>query len=199
MFAIAIGAKWKPSPVGLDDIVLVDCAWSAKSVKASSPFKATDIRLISGRNDPTFSYNLKSGDRPKEPEPLGAMVLGIWNERVAEVKKAYRHARTVVLIKPNKMTGEWLDFVAFEFETAQYDPTEFVWSWNAKNNLEAVRRGTAEHWFTWQPGGAQFTILHKVPKQRLRFQIKKPPAISINMVLKTVKFNKSWVRILAST
>jgi hypothetical protein len=127
------------------------------------------------------------------------MVLGIWNERVAEVRKNYRHARTVVLIKPNKMTAEWLDFVAFEFETDQYDPKEFVWSWNAKKNLEAVRRGTDEHWFTWQPHGAQFTILHKVPEQRLRFQIKKPSAIDIDTVLKLVKFDKSWVRVLAST
>ncbi len=193
MFAMAIGATWKPSNVGLDDIVLGDCTWGAKSAKASTPFKATDIRLISGRNDPTYSY----GSRPKEPELLGAMVLGIWNERVAAVRKTYRHARTVVLIKPTKMTGEWLDFVAFEFETAQYDPKEFIWSWNAKNNLEAVRQGTKDHWFTWQPGGAQFTVLQKVPKQKLKFQIKKPPAISKDTVLKLVKFNKSWVRILA--
>jgi len=195
MFAVAIGAKWKPSNVGLDDIVLGDCAWGAKSAKAGAPFNATDIRLISGRNDPTYSY----GRRPKKPDPLGTMVLGIWNERVAEVRKNYRHARTVVLIKPNKMTTEWLDFVAFEFETDQYDPKEFVWSWNAKKNLEAVRRGTDEHWFTWQPHGAQFTILHKVPEQRLRFQIKKPSAIDIDTVLKLVKFDKSWVRVLAST
>lgn len=29
MFANAVGAEWKPSNVGLDDIVMSNCAWGA--------------------------------------------------------------------------------------------------------------------------------------------------------------------------
>ena len=33
IFATAIGAEWKPSSIGLDDVILGNCAWSAKTVK----------------------------------------------------------------------------------------------------------------------------------------------------------------------
>ena len=35
IFAYCVGAKWKPSNVGLDDVVLDNCCWSAKTVKSS--------------------------------------------------------------------------------------------------------------------------------------------------------------------
>ncbi|MEQ1667432.1 MAG: hypothetical protein ABL868_03160 [Sulfuriferula sp.] len=50
IFARLIGARWKPSNVGLDDVVLEQTAWGAKTVKASSPGLAKKVRLISGRN-----------------------------------------------------------------------------------------------------------------------------------------------------
>ena len=37
IFANCVGAKWKPSNVGLDDVVLGSCAWGAKTVKSSRP------------------------------------------------------------------------------------------------------------------------------------------------------------------
>ena len=193
MFAVSLGAQWKPSNVGLDDVVLGDCAWGAKSVKSSDPFEMKDVRLISGRNDPGYSY----GRRPKKAPVIGKMVLGIWNQRVAEVKKNYRHARSVVLVKPNQITGEWLDFAVFEFDTVQYNPEEFDWSWNKNKNLVGHRRDTKDHCFTWQPHGAQFTVIHKVPEERLRFQVKKPTQVETGVVLKALKFDDSWVRIYA--
>lgn len=36
VFADCVGAEWKPSNVGLDDVVLGNCCWSAKTVKAAS-------------------------------------------------------------------------------------------------------------------------------------------------------------------
>jgi hypothetical protein len=195
MFAVALGANWKPSNVGLDDVVLGDCAWGAKTVKSGDPFKTTHERLISGRNDPRYSY----GYRPRKAPALGKMVLGIWNQRVDEVKKNYRHVRTVVLVKPNQLVEEWLDFVVFEFDTVPFNPKEFDWSWNKNKNLLGHRRGTEDHCFTWQPHGAQFTIIHDVPEERLRFQVRKPPSVETGVVLKAVKFDESWVRICAPT
>ena len=194
MFATAIGAEWKPSNVGLDDIVLKDCAWGAKTVKASAPFAATSIRLISGRNDPRYSY----GYRPKKVDALGKMVLGIWNKRVSDVRKNYRHVRSVVLIKPGSAAEDWLDFVAFEFDTIPYEPKEFRWEWNKQKNLEGWNLAKDEHWFTWQPHGAQFTIVHEVPNDRLRFQVKKPAALEAAKILKVLAFEKGWVRIVST-
>lgn len=36
IFANCVGAEWKPSNVGLDDVVLDNCCWGAKTVFASS-------------------------------------------------------------------------------------------------------------------------------------------------------------------
>jgi len=192
MFAVALGANWKPSNVGLDDVVLGDCAWGAKTVKSGKPFAAEDVRLISGRNDPRYSY----GRRPKKPKLLGNMVLGIWNKRVAELKKNYRHARSIVLIKPNQIKNEWLDFVIFEFDVVPFDQKNYEWSWNDNKNLEGQSRATKEHCFTWQPHGAQFTVIHKIPGSCLKLQVKKPPSVETEVVLNAVKFDDSWVRVL---
>jgi hypothetical protein len=35
----------------------------------------------------------------RNPDDLGKKVLTIWNERVAAIRKLYRHTRTVVLMK----------------------------------------------------------------------------------------------------
>lgn len=52
IFATCIGADWKPSNVGLDDVILGNTAWGAKTVKARQPSRQAKIRLISGRNSP---------------------------------------------------------------------------------------------------------------------------------------------------
>jgi hypothetical protein len=62
-FARAIGAGWKPSNIGLDDVVLRNCCWGAKTVKSNKPFSQSTVRLISGRNSPDFSKCLKFGMR----------------------------------------------------------------------------------------------------------------------------------------
>jgi hypothetical protein len=58
--------------------------------------------LISGRNSPIYSF----GDREisdAAPKELGEKVLSIWNERVAGIRKLYKHVRTVVLIKSDDL------------------------------------------------------------------------------------------------
>ena len=98
IFAAIVCAEWKPSNVGLDDIVLQQTAWGAKTVKNRHPSTACRVRLISGRNSPAFSYG-DSQVKNCDPNILGAKVLEIWNERVASIRKLYRHLRTIVLIK----------------------------------------------------------------------------------------------------
>ena len=46
MFANIIDAEWKPSNVGLDDVVHGQTAWGAKTIKKNHPSTAKDIRLI---------------------------------------------------------------------------------------------------------------------------------------------------------
>lgn len=190
IFARLIGAEWKPSNVGLDDIVLGDCAWGAKTVKATSPSKVAKIRLISGRNAPIYSFgttDVKSLDKQK----VGEQVLSIYNERIWSVRKKFKHLRTIVLIKSEDL----LEVAAFEFETVAYNSKDYTWTWNKNNNLQGCD-ANGIHCFTWQPHGAQFTIVENLPKERLAIRIKKPEPLPRKLVLDQVKFDKSWVQVL---
>ncbi len=191
IFARVVDAEWKPSNIGLDDVVLGNIAWGAKTVKNGCPSKASSVRLISGRNSPVYSF----GDREVsecDPNELGEKVLAIWNERVDSVRKRFRHVRTVVLIKSDDL----LELAAFEFDTVGYCFENYDWRWNKRNNLEGVERASGKHKFTWQPHGSQFTIIEDVPANRLAVRIKSPPKISRDLVLKGLKFDESWVQVL---
>lgn len=193
IFARLVGAKHVPSNVGLDDIVLGQCAWGAKSVKATKPSKARQVRLISGRNSPAFSF----GDdkvKGRDPNELGEKVLSIWNERVASVRKKFQHLRTIVLVK----SSDLLELVLFEFETVMFHPDDYKWKWNKNNNLEGfqtIDRKEA-HKFTWQPHGSQFTIIEEVPPDRLAIRVKGPPKLDRKRVLEVLKFDRTWVEVL---
>lgn len=188
-FARLIDAEWKPSNVGLDDVVSGQCAWGAKTVKNPNPSNVQAVRLISGRNSPIFSYDV-SNVKGVAPDELGRMVLGIWNERVSAIRKNYRHLRTVVLVKSDDL----LEVAVFEFDTLRYAPDLFSWNWNDRGNLEG--RDEGGHRFTWQPHGAQFTIIEKVPQNRLAIRVKQPPKIDREAVLKAMGFDSSWVEVL---
>lgn len=191
VFARLVGAKWKPSNIGLDDVVLEQCAWGAKTVKNAKPSKALKVRLISGRNSTIFSF----GDTEitkHDPDELGAKILSIWNERVAAIRKLYKHVRTVVLIKSDDL----LEVAVFEFETILYPSDQFRWQWNENNNLQGYSKDPEVHKFTWQPHGSQFTILEDVPKDRLAIRIKQPPIIDRDTVIQAIKFDDSWVQVL---
>jgi len=192
IFANSIGAQWTPSNIGLDDVVLGNCAWGAKTVKNTLPSKAKKVRLISGRNAPEYSFPGAAKKRTGgDPEVLGSQVLAIWNERVSSIRKRFKHARNVVLIKSNDLT----ELAVFEFETLRFEPEKISWQWNERNNLEGYL-DSVEHKFTWQPHGAQFTIIEDVPPNRIAFKIRKPSQVSKAGVLKEVGFNESWVKIL---
>ena len=77
IFAQCVGADWKPSNVGLDDVVLENCCWGAKTVYGQTDIEHQGkVRLICGRNAVTYSYgddNYSGAD----PNELRKMVLKI--------------------------------------------------------------------------------------------------------------------------
>lgn len=191
IFARCIGAKWAPSNVGLDDVVLGQTAWGAKTVKNKNPFSAKTVRLISGRN--SLAYSFGEMEIPKNPVDVGEKVLSIWNERVKSIRAKYGILRTVVLLK-----GEGLREVSvFETDTRLYTSSDYEWQWNDKNNLEGLCKNSDFHKFTWQPSGSQFTIIEKIPENRLSIQIQKPESIDEDIVLRAIHFDESWIRIVS--
>lgn len=189
VFSNCIGAEWRPSNVGLDDVVLDNCCWSAKTVKSGSNIgEQKTVRLISGRNSPTYSFGV---DRITEAEPnkIGKMVLDIWNERVSGIRQYFKFARTVVLVKG----PSYDEYLIFETETIRYDADQFVFVWNSRGNLEGYTKEDHIHRFTWQPHGSQFTIIEEIPKERYHLKIKVPEKLDKARILKTLKFDKSWI------
>lgn len=189
IFASCIGAEWKPSNVGLDDVIWNVCAWGAKTVKSSNPHKAENIRLISGRNSPAYSFDQQNLDA--DAQILGNDVLKIWNARVESVRAKFSHLRTVVLIKSDDLTK----LAVFETETILYPPDNFIWKRNQRDNLEAYEKDTNFHRFTWQPHGSQFTIIESVPKECLLIKVKTPQKLDKDEVLKALNFDNKWVTV----
>jgi hypothetical protein len=189
VFASCIGAEWKPSNVGLDDVIWNVCAWGAKTVKSPHPHKTENIRLISGRNSLSYSFSQK--DLAADPQSMGNDVLNIWNTRVESVRAKFSHLRTVVLIKSNDLT----ELAVFETETILYPPNNFIWQRNQRDNLEAYEKGTNFHRFTWQPHGSQFTIIESVPKECLLIKVKSPQKLDKDEVLKALNFDNKWVTV----
>jgi hypothetical protein len=191
IFASCIGAEWKPSNVGLDDVVLGNTAWGAKTVKAKKPSTQKRVRLISGRNSPNYSFGERS-DQKVDATFIGKLVLEIWNERVSAIREKYKHLRTVVLIKSLDLS----EVVVFEFETVRYEYENYTWEWNNNNNLVGIHKKSGEHCFTWQPHGSQFTIIENVPEKYLIINIKQPEALDKDKVLNALGFDNSWVTVI---
>ncbi|MFH1633556.1 MAG: hypothetical protein ABIG63_06040 [Chloroflexota bacterium] len=189
IFAGCIDATWKPSNVGLDDVVLGVCAWGAKTVKYSTPHKINRVRLISGRNSPAYSFD--QTDLNANPQVLGDSVLEIWNARVESIRAKFSHLRTVVLVKSNTLT----ELAVFEFETVYYPIEKYTWARNERGNLEATDRTTQEHRFTWQPHGSQFTIIESVPQDCLLITLQAPQHLDKEKILKAVHYDDSWITV----
>ena len=193
IFANCIGATWRPSNVGLDDVVLDNCCWSAKTVKSSlrDLGQQQKVRLISGRNSPTYSFGVNH-IADADPNEIGKMVLDIWNERVSGIRQYFKFARTVVLVKSN----DHQEYLIFENETIRYDADQFTFVWNKRGNLEGYSKVDHSHFFTWQPHGSQFTIIEDVPENRLHLRIQAPQLLDKASVLRAVQYNPSWITIL---
>ena len=192
IFAHCIGAAWKPSNIGLDDVVLGNTAWGAKTVKSGvKDFQNLHkVRLISGRNSPVYSYG-GAIDTSADPNLIGGQVLEIWNERVSSVREKYKNLRTVVLVKSDDLS----QLAVFEFDTIRYDAELFDFRWNERGNLEGFNKSTKRKQFVWQPHGSQFTIIEEVPNNTLILKLKQPEPLNKDEVLKTIGFEKSWVTV----
>tara|TARA_R110002020_G_scaffold458719_1_gene676432 strand:+ start:1067 stop:1819 length:753 start_codon:yes stop_codon:yes gene_type:complete len=192
IFAHCIGANWKPSNVGLDDVVLGNTAWGAKSVKSGvKDFrKLSSVRLISGRNSPIYSYG-GTIDISTNPNIIGGQVLEIWNERVSSIREKYKNLRTVVLVKSDDLS----QVAVFEFDTIRYDQELFEFHWNKRGNLEGFNKWTDRKRFVWQPHGSQFTIIEDVPKSSLILKLRQPEPLNRDKILEAIGFDKSWVTI----
>jgi hypothetical protein len=192
IFAHCIGADWKPSNVGLDDVVLGNTAWGAKTVKSGvKDFRTLKaVRLISGRNSPIYSYG-GTIDISADPNLIGGQVLEIWNERVSSIREKYKNLRTVVLVKSNDLS----QVAVFEFDTIRYDHELFEFHWNTRGNLEGFAKGTENKQFVWQPHGSQFTIIEEVPETSPILKLKQPEPLDRDKVLEAIGFDRSWVTV----
>lgn len=193
IFAACISGEWHPSNNGLDDIRKTQTAWGAKTVKSTNPHLQAKVRLISGRNSPAFSFSTENVFSVPT-DVVGKMILDIWNARVDAIRAKYNNLRTIVLIKSHSL----LDLCIYEKDTFRYDPELFYWEWNANRNLVGYSKRDKEHLFTWQPSGSQFTIIDKVPDQKLLLTIKAPPGLSKEATLDAIGFSPKWVSIVPS-
>ncbi len=190
IFAAAVNGEHLKSPLGIADVVLSNTAWSAKTVKANNPIQTNRVRLISGRNAPVFSFG--NDDPFADIQETGRQVLEIWNARVEEATEQYPQLRTVVLIRDM----DTFRFKMFEMQTTQFDPADFHWSLNVRNNLEGRTVVGNGHTFTWQPHGSQFTIIRDVSGSARSFQVKKPGAQDPQQVLASLGYADDWITFL---
>ena len=189
-FADAVGGCHLGSPVGIADVTLGKMAWSMKTVKQADPFAVSAVRLISGRCSPDYSYGIT--DPHQDIQKTGRAVLGIWNERVNIAQDSYTPLRTSVLIRSTDL----LSYCIFEEENHRYPTNEYVWEVNRNGNLIGRNVDTGESKFTWQPHGSQFTIHTRVPEHAVRFTLKRPPVINRDDILRAIRFDESWVKVL---
>lgn len=188
-FAQAIKGLHLDSPVGIADVVLNKNCWSMKTVKNSDPFSAKNIRLISGRCSPDYSYGI--ADPHKDVQKTGEAVLGIWNERVNIANDHYSQLRTSILIRSNDL----LSYSLFEEETLRYRTTDYRWDVNKNGNLIGLDKNE-KVCFTWQPHGSQFTIHTEIPDSSVKFTIKQPPKLERKEILEKIHFDTSWITII---
>ena len=190
MLAGAVGGTHLSSPLGLADVVHNTTGWSVKTVKASTPAKAERVRLISGRNSPDYSFDINN---PRtDIQATGNAVLSIWNSRLNGARDKYEDMRVMVLVR-NMETRE---FLLFEEEMARYVANDYVWSVNQRGNLEGHRKSDGKHCFTWQPHGAQFTVIRDVPGSARPFKINhEVPLVDQQRILSAIQYDQSWIEI----
>lgn len=188
IFAEAISGVHREKPLGVTDVIWNECSWSVKTVKANKPFEQKNVRLITGRNSPDFSYGIEKVR--ENVNKTGSAVLNIWNERVNQSFEEYIDLRVVVLVR----NMETLEFTLFEYEAGRYAPADYEWRLNPHRNFQGYEKGTNNHCFTWQPHGSQFTVIKKIPGSACKFRIKKRPGlIEPQQVLMLVRFDESWI------
>lgn len=188
IFSESISGSNLSRPLGLADVVKDSFSWSVKTVKNKDPHIAKSVRIISGRNNVTYSYGI---DNPLADISLtGEAVISIFNERIKTAKSEYKDITNAILIRSHDLTS----FTYFEKEAEIIDPKSVKWVLNKRGNLEG-RDENGIHLYTWQPNGSQFTIIYNVPDNAQKFTIRKPDSLDFDSVIDLIGFDKSWVNI----
>lgn len=190
IFAKAVDGNHFGSPVGIVDVAKDKTAWSMKTVKANNPFNARNVRLISGRCSPDYSYGIE--DPHDDIQQTGEAVLAIWNSRVDIALSHYPRVRVSVLIRNNDLDN----FTLYEEYLEHFNISDFEWKENVNSNLEGINKHTGYKQFVWQPHGSQFTILSPVPDDAIKFKVRKPDLLPQEEALKSIGFDSSWIEIL---
>lgn len=189
IFADAISGQSYARPLGIADVSWNGCCWSVKTVQHKRPHEAKQIRLISGRNSPTYSSGIN--DPFENVQETGSSVLNIYNERINKAKWDHDDTRMVVLIR--HMSAQ--EFTIFERPIVPFVAKDYEWNVNTRKNLVCFLGDM--HMFTWQPHGSQFTIHENVPASATRFRINQNPGmLEMIHVLRLVRFKSDWVEIL---
>lgn len=187
IFSHAVSGENLSRPLGLADVVKDSFSWSVKTVKNDKPHEVKKIRIISGRNNVTYSFGIEN---PLSDIALtGEAVLSIFNERIKTAKSTYKDLTHSILIRSPDLTS----FTYFECEANVIDPKEIKWVLNKRGNLEGFKN--KEHLYTWQPNGSQFTIIYNVPKSSQKFTVRKPKMLDFNSVIKLIEFDEKWLQI----
>lgn len=190
IFAKAVNGEHLSKPIGIVDVAKDKTAWSMKTVKATNPFNAKTVRLISGRCSPDYSYGIE--DPHDDIQRTGEAVLSIWNSRVDIALNHYPRVRVCVLIRNNDMTS----FSLYEEYLEHFNLSNYEWIENKNSNLEGINKHTGIKEFVWQPHGSQFTILSPVPEDAIKFKIKKPELLPQDEALSSIGFDSSWIEII---
>lgn len=190
ILADAVDGIHYAKPVGITDVATKTTAWSAKTVKTSNPFTSVNVRLISGRNSPDFSYGIE--DPHDDVQKTGDAVLGIWNGRVDIAQAHHPRIRVNVLVRNYELT----EFVMYEEYLEHFRISDYEWKENDRGNLEGFHKRTGEKCFTWQPHGSQFTIHSVVPDDAIKFRVRRPPLLTQEAALENIGFDESWIEIL---
>jgi hypothetical protein len=186
LFATSTNGIQIKSSVGIIDVVKDNQAWSIKTVKNKNITNLSSVRIISGRNNITYSYKIEN---PFDDITLtGKCVLEIYNKRVLKAQSQHNTVRTSILIRSNDLS----EFIIFEVDTKPYNPDEYFWTKNKNGNLEGKDKNGL-HVFTWQPNGSQFTIIYQIPKENTFFKLKKPKKLDFKGIMKMTGFNKDWI------
>lgn len=190
IFAKAVNGEHLSKPIGIVDVAKDKTAWSMKTVKATNPFNAKTVRLISGRCSPDYSYGIE--DPHDDIQRTGEAVLSIWNSRVDIALNHYPRVRVCVLIRNTDMTS----FSLYEEYLEHFNLSNYEWIENKNSNLEGINKHTGIKEFVWQPHGSQFTILSPVPEDAIKFKIKKPELLPQDEALASIGFDSSWIEII---
>ncbi len=186
IFAQVIQGTDFASPLGVADVDWEECCWSQKTIQHTQPFKASTVRLIVGRNSPTYSFDIN--DPKADISETGNAVLSIYNQRIHQARSTYRDTRLGVLVR-NMST---LEYCYFERVLTPFSVTDFNWRLNRNQNLEGFFGD--QHRFTWQPHGSQLTLLETVPESATRFRLNQRPAsLSMESVLQDLQYEPGWI------